>query len=367
MIPLAGTTAGPPGRDHGRAAWPGPRPGRLAGTTAGPPGRDHGRAAWPGPRVTAPARTGAATWAALTVVYLVWGSTYLAIRVLVRTTPPLLAMGVRFTTAGLLLAAFLAARHGPGVMRVPWRRALPAAVVGVLLLGGGNGGIAVAEQVLPSGLAALLVSAVPLWLVCMRLLARDRPPRSTIAGTLLGLAGIAILALPGSNPAGTPIWGVLVIIGATISWSTGSFISPRLPLPPSPFVATVCEMLAAGLALLGAGALAGEFGLLRLAAMPAEAWAALAYLVLFGSLLAFSAYVWLLGNAPLSLTATYAYVNPVVAVLLGALILGEQVTWPILLGGAVVVAGVGLVVSAERLRGGGPPAWRPAAPEPASP
>ncbi len=136
--------------------------------------------------MTGPARTGAATWAALIVVYLVWGSTYLAIRVLVRTAPPLLAMGVRFTTAGLLLAAFLVARHGMGVLRVPWRQVLPAALVGILLLGGGNGGVAVAEQVVPSGLAALLVSAVPLWLVCMRLLARDRPPRSTIAGTVLG-------------------------------------------------------------------------------------------------------------------------------------------------------------------------------------
>jgi len=298
-----------------------------------------------------PARAGAATWAALLVVYLVWGSTYLAIRVLVRSAPPLLAMGVRFTAAGLLLAAFLAARHGPGVLRVPWRRALPAAAVGILLLGAGNGGVAVAEQVVPSGLAALLVSAVPLWLVCLRLLARDRPPRTTIAGTALGFAGIAILALPGSHPAGTRIWGVLVIIGATICWSTGSFITPRLPLPPNPFVATVCEMLAAGLALVVAGGVAGEFGRMRLSTMPVQAWVALVYLVLFGSLLAFSAYVWLLANAPLSLTATYAYVNPVVAVVLGALILGEQVTWPILLGGAVVVAGVSLVVSAERPRG----------------
>jgi drug/metabolite transporter (DMT)-like permease len=316
-------------------------------------------AQWPVPPVTAPARGGAATWAALTVVYLVWGSTYLAIRVLVRTAPPLLAMGVRFTAAGLLLAAFLAIRHGPGVLRVPWRRALPAAMVGVLLLGAANGGVAVAEQVLPSGLAALLVAEVPLWLVSLRLLARDRPPRTTIVGTALGFAGIAILALPGSHPAGTPIWGVLVIIGATICWASGSFVSPRLPMPANPFVATVCEMLAAGLVLVAVGAVAGEFGEVQLSAMPAEAWVALAYLVLFGSLLAFSAYVWLLSNAPLSLTATYAYVNPVVAVLLGALILGEQVTWPILLGGAVVVAGVGLVVSAERPRAARPAARRP--------
>ncbi|HEY6279654.1 MAG TPA: EamA family transporter [Streptosporangiaceae bacterium] len=300
--------------------------------------------------MTAPARTSAATWAALIVVYLVWGSTYLAIRVLVRTAPPLLAMGVRFTAAGLLLMGFLMLRHGPGVLRLPRRQALSAAMIGVLLLGAGNGGVAFAEQVIPSGLAALLVAEVPLWLVCLRLLARDTPRRTTMVGTALGFAGIAILALPGSHPAGTPVWGVLVIIGATICWSSGSFASPRLPMPSNPFVATVYEMLASGVVLIAAGAVSGEFGRVRLSAMPPHAWIALVYLVLFGSLLAFSAYVWLLGNAPLSLTATYAYVNPVVAVLLGALILGEQVTWPILIGGAVVVVGVSLVASAERPR-----------------
>src|SRR5690349_2806420 len=142
-----------------------------------------------------------ATWAALIVVYVVWGSTYLGIRVLVGFVPPLLAMGVRFLCAGILLAAFLAIRHGPGVLRVPPRRLLSAGVIGVLLLTCGNGGVAVAEQTVPSGLAALLVAEVPLWLVCLRLLARDSPRRATIAGTALGFAGIAILALPGGHRA----------------------------------------------------------------------------------------------------------------------------------------------------------------------
>jgi drug/metabolite transporter (DMT)-like permease len=283
-------------------------------------------------------------------VYLVWGSTYLGIRVLVGYAPPLLAMGVRFLCAGVLLAAFLAIRYGPGILRVPPRRALSAGVVGVLLLTGGNGGVAFAEQTVPSGLAALLVAAVPLWLVCLRLLARDTPRRATVVGTALGFVGIAILALPGSHPAGTKLWGVLVILGATICWSSGSFASPRLPMPSHPFVATTYEMLTAGIMLMALGAATGEFGKVHLAAIPPHAWLALAYLIVFGSIVAFSAYVWLLGNAPLSLTATYAYVNPVVAVVLGTLILGEQVTWPILIGGAVVVAGVGLVVSVERPR-----------------
>ena len=314
-----------------------------------------------------------ATWAALIVVYLVWGSTYLGIRVLVGFVPPLIAMGVRFLCAGMLLAAFLAVRHGPGILRVPPRRLLSAGVVGVLLLTCGNGGVAVAEQTVPSGLAALLVAEVPLWLVCLRLLARDTPRRATIAGTALGFVGIAILALPGSHPAGTALWGIVMIIGGTICWSSGTFATPRVPMPANPFVAATYEMVTAGVVLLAAGAAFGEFGRVHLSAVPPRAWLALAYLIVFGSLVAFSAYVWLLGNAQLSLIATYAYVNPVVAVILGALILGEQVTRPILIGGAVAVAGVGLVVSVERPRRrpaqppdqAGPPS--PAMPRPAGP
>lgn len=289
-----------------------------------------------------------AIWSALSIVYLVWGSTYLAIRVLDRSAPPLLAMGARFTVAGVLLAGFLALRHGPGILRVAPRRAASAALVGVLLLAGGNGAVAVAERVIPSGLAALLVAAVPLWLVCLRLVTGDRPRQLTITGTVLGFAGIALLTLPGGHHGGTAWWGVLTILGGSVSWATGSFASQRLPVPPQPFVATAYEMLAGGLTMLAVGAARGEGAGLRLAAIPASGWAALGYLIAFGSLLGFSAYVWLLGHAPLSLMATYAYVNPVVAVVLGALILNEQVTWPLLAGGAIVVAGVGLVVSAER-------------------
>ena len=141
-----------------------------------------------------------------------------------------------------------------------------------------------------------------------------------------------------------------MIIGATICWSSGTFATPRVPIPANPFVAAAYEMVTAGVVLLAAGAAFGEFGRVHLTAVPPHAWLALAYLIVFGSLVAFSAYVWLLGNAPLSLIATYAYGRPVVAVILGALILGEQVTRPILIGGAVVVAGVGLVVSVERPR-----------------
>lgn len=293
-----------------------------------------------------------ATWSALVIVYIVWGSTYLAIRVLVGFVPPLLAMGARFVIAGTLMGAFLAVRHGPRVLLLPPRRAASAGLVGVLLLTCGNGAVAVAEQTVPSGLAALLVAAVPLWFVCLRLATRDTPRGATTAGTVLGFLGIALLALPGSHPAGTALWGVLVILGGTLCWATGSFVSQRLPMPSHPFVTSLYEMLAAGAVLLVAGVATGEPGQLHLATVPVRGWVALGYLVVFGSLVAFTAYAFLLGRAPLSLTGTYAYVNPVVAVMLGALILGEPLTWPVLIGGAIVVMGVGLVVSAERLAGG---------------
>ncbi|HEY5990064.1 MAG TPA: EamA family transporter, partial [Streptosporangiaceae bacterium] len=287
-----------------------------------------------------------ATWSALVTVYIVWGSTYLAIRVVVGLVPPLLAMGTRFVVAGTLMGAFLAVRHGPRALLPPPRRAASAGLVGVLLLTGGNGAVAVAEQTVPSGLTALLVAAVPLWFVCLRLLTSDTPRRATTAGTVVGFFGIALLALPGSHPAGTAVWGVLVILGGTLCWATGSFVSQRLPMPAHPFVASLYEMLTAGAVLLVAGVAAGELGQLHLAAVPVRGWVALGYLVVFGSLVAFTAYAFLLGRAPLSLTGTYAYVNPVVAVMLGALLLGEPLTWPILIGGAIVVMGVGLVVSA---------------------
>ncbi len=291
-----------------------------------------------------------AVWGALFVVYVVWGSTYLAIRVVVETAPPLLSMGLRFVAAGALVAGVFALRRGFRSLAVTRRELAAAGLVGALLLLGGNGLVAIAEQTVPSGLAALLVSATPLWLVCLRVVMRDRPGAMTWVGTAVGFGGIALLTLPGSQSGDVELWGVLVVIAATVSWALGSFFSSRLPLPENPFVATIWEMLLGGLALLVAGVGAGEVGGLDLGAVAPEAWFALAYLVTFGSIAAFSAYVWLLGNAPISLVATYAYVNPVVAVVLGALILDERITVPILVGGAIVVAGVALVVSTERPR-----------------
>ena len=310
------------------------------------------------------APTAVAVWTALITVYLVWGSTYLAIRVVVDTAPPLLAMGARFLAAGLLLAAFLLLRRGRSALRVTRRQLGGAALVGLLLLLCGNGGVAVAEQTVPSGIAALLVAATPLWLVVLRRLARDRVAGLTLVGTLVGFVGIAVLVLPGglTSPDGSPVraWGLVVVVVAAACWALGSFLSSRIPMPGDAFVATTWEMLAGGVGLLLSGSVSGELADLDLGAVSGAAWAWLAYLVLVGSLVAFSAYVWLLAHAPISLTATYAYVNPVVAVLLGALVLGEPITAAVVTGGAVVVLGVGLVVTSERPgRRGTPPEPQP--------
>jgi len=313
------------------------------------------------PKPPAPAAQPATIWLALITVYLVWGSTYLAIRVIVDSgAPPLLSMGARFVVAGLLLGLVLVLRSGIGVLMVGWRAIGSAGLVGVLLLLGGNGAVAVAEQTVPSGLAALMVAATPLWLVCLRLAAGDRPRRLSLAGTALGFLGIAVLARPGGQDGDVETWGLLLLVFATVSWAVGSFYSSRLPMPGNAFVATMWEMTLGGSLMLLVGALRGELDGFAVGEITGQAWLALGYLVVFGSLLAFTAYVWLLGRAPISLTATYAYVNPVVAVILGALILSEPVTIPILVGGAVVVLGVGLVVSIERPRRAAPPLLEPA-------
>jgi drug/metabolite transporter (DMT)-like permease len=298
-------------------------------------------------------------WAALIVVYIVWGSTYLGIGIVIETIPPLLGGAMRFIAAAVLLGIALSIRYGPGVLRVSPRRLGSAALVGLLLLTFGNGMVSIAEQHISTGMAALLVSSVPLWLVIFRAASGDRPPVKTVVGVVIGFTGVALLSLLRDGGSGNVI-GVVVILLAALSWSIGSFFSSRLPMPGNTFVASVYEMAAGGLALVVLSLSRGET--LDVGQVSTRSWLALAYLITFGSLLAFTSYVWLLDNAPISLVGTYAYVNPAVAVLLGAIVLSEQVSWPIIAGGAVIIAGVGMVVSTERR------AKRPApvaAPEPA--
>ena len=287
-----------------------------------------------------------AVLAALGTVYVVWGSTYLAIKYTVTSLPPFLAMGTRFLLAGAVLLVAVLALRGRAAFRITRSQLATAAVCGLFLLVGGNGLVAVAEQDVDSGLAALLIAGTPLWVVLLRALLRDRPSAATVGGLLLGLVGVAILLLPGLSGT-TELLPLLLVCLSAFLWACGTVLSTRRPMPADPFVATVVEMAAGGAAMVLLGSLGGEWGRLDIAASTPSSWIAYGYLVLIGSVVAFSAYVWLLARAPLSLVTTYAYVNPAVAVGLGALFLSEPLTVPVLVGGAVITAAVALVITSE--------------------
>lgn len=311
--------------------------------------------------VSAPrATTGspAAVWTSMAIVYVVWGSTYLAIALVIDTMPPLVALGTRFLAASAVLALFVAVRRGRATLRVSRAELASSVLIGTLLLGVGMGVLAYAERYVPTGVAALIVAVVPLWIVLLRAATGDRPPWVTWVGVAVGLVGIALLVLPGSHDdSGSAasgermLWSVLML-GSTFCWALGTFLQPRIPTPRDPLVLTTYEMLTGAVVLTGVGLLRGEH-VSDLAHASAASWWGWLYLVTFGSLLAFTAFVWVAGHAPVSLVATYAYVNPVVAVLLGWLFRGESLTLGLLVGAAVVVVGVALVVSAERLAGKG--------------
>lgn len=289
-------------------------------------------------------------WLALGAVYLIWGSTYLAIRVMVETVPPMLGAGVRFVLAGVVMLVVLAARGGLRRVRLDPRGLAAVALIGTLLAAGGNGLVTVGEMHVPSGLAALLVASVPLWIVLFRSAGGDRVAGRTLAGVGVGFAGVALLLLPGNRPAGVPLGPVLLIVLAAVSWGLGSVFAQRLRMPPDPLVSTGWQMLAGGIVLLVAGLIAGEAGGVRVGAFSADSVLALAYLVTIGSIIGYSAYAWLLQNVPISQAATYAYVNPMVAVGLGWAILDEQVPSTMLLATAVIVASVAVIVRRETRR-----------------
>jgi drug/metabolite transporter (DMT)-like permease len=286
---------------------------------------------------------------ALVTVYLVWGSTYLAIRYTVADLPPLLAMGVRFLLAGALIAVAVRMSGGRSAFRMTRPQLVTAALCGLFLLVGGNGLVAIAEQDVDSGLAALLIAATPLWVVVLRALLRDRPSAATLLGLLLGMAGVVVLLLPGIGGA-APLGPLLLVCLSSLLWSCGTVLATRRPMPADPFVSTVVEMAAGGAAMVVLGSIGGEWSRLDLGAVRPSSWIAFAYLVVVGSLAGYSAYVWLLARAPLSLATTYAYVNPAVAVALGALFLDEPLTPSVLIGGAVIIVAVAVVISAESRR-----------------
>ena len=287
-----------------------------------------------------------AAWICLLIVYVVWGSTYLAIRVGVETMPPLLMAAARSLVAGLIMfpLGLRRRRSAPLASRWPsraqWRW---CATAGVLLLVG-QGVVGVAERTIPSGLAALLVATVPLWLLGLDAgLNHARLGLAPLAGLLLGLVGVALLSSLGGGSGPVSIAGVLTVVGAAGLWALGTMTARRGTFPASPVLATGMELLAGGAALLVLAAATGEFGSVHLSHVSARSWIALGYLIVIGSIVAFSAYGIAIRTLPTATVATYAYVNPVIAVLLGALILGEQLT-PAMIGGGILVVGAVVLV-----------------------
>ncbi len=286
----------------------------------------------------------AKTWIALSVVYVVWGSTYLGIELVGETMPPTFGAGVRFTIAGSLMAGFIAWRKGFGRMRVTRSELASAALVG-LLLPGANSLLFITEQQVPIGLASLIIASIPLWVLLMRFAVGEKPDTLSTLGLLVGFAGIAILVRPGGGSGS--LGYLLLTVLAAVLWAIGSFISPRLRLPRDAFVATAYQMLIGGVVLLVIGAAVASPHELNPATYSARSWFGLVYLILFGSILGYSAYVWLLASAPIGLVSTYAYVNPVIAIALGVVVLGEDITWRIVAGAVLVLAAVALVIRRE--------------------
>lgn len=291
--------------------------------------------------------------AALGAVYILWGSTYLAIRFAVETLPPFLMAGVRFTVAGAILYGWRRAVGFPRPTAKQWRA---ATVVGALMLLGGNGGVVWAEQWIESGTTALIVASVPFWMVLLDWLrpGGQRPRPRIWAGILIGFAGVLLLmGGPGAAPEYTTAFIVLLL--ASIAWAAGSLYSRSAALP-APLLATGMQMLTGGLLLLAAGAATGEVAGLDPATFSTRSLLALLYLIVFGALIGYSAYVWLLRVTEPALASTYAYVNPVVAVILGWLLADERMSAGILLAAAVIVGGVVLITTARARPGGPPPA-----------
>ncbi len=275
-------------------------------------------------------------WTALITVYVIWGSTYLGIAIAGETIAPLFAASTRFITAGALMVGIVFLRRG--TLRVS-RRALASCIVIGALLPGANAVLFFAERDVPTGLASLIIATVPLWVVVLRLAARERLGRPALVGVGVGFAGVAVLAHPSG---GATTLGIALCLLSALMWSTGTVLSSWLTMPADPFAATAYEMLAGGLLMLPIAVFTVHgFSPSRASIL---GWL---YLVTFGSIVGYTAYVWLLANAPLSLVSTYAYVNPVVAILLGVLFRGEDLTWRLLIGAATVVAAVALVVRRE--------------------
>ena len=289
-------------------------------------------------------------WVPLIALWIIWGSTYLGIAVAGESMPPLLANALRFVVAAIILAAALAVFKGPRVLLVSVPEFAYSILMGCMLLGVGIGTLALAERFVPSGIAALLISIMPLWIVLLRVRSGDRPTLLTLIGVAVGLIGLGLMVLPGGTIPRTGTDGDVVLwscllLASSFCWAFFSWQSTSYPLPRNSLVTTLYELVGAGALLLGIGALRGER--IHFAEFTQASWNGWIWLVV-ASLIGYTAYSYLIANAPLSLVSTYAYVNPVIAVLLGALIIGEPITRDVVLGLTIVLGGVVLVTTGER-------------------
>jgi drug/metabolite transporter (DMT)-like permease len=292
----------------------------------------------------------ALVWTAILILYFAWGSTYLGIRIAVGSIPPFVMAAVRFSIAGAVLLGVVYVLRRGAVARPSLRELRDSFIVGAFLLGGGMGAVAWGEQTVPSGITALMIAMMPVWVAAFgRIFLRERLPLAASIGIATGLLGVAILVGPSLfvdrslDPA-----GVVALILSPISWAAGSlFAANRARLPADPFVTTGMQMLAGSTVLAAAALVSGEAASVHLETITTNSILALVYLTVIGSLVAFTSYAWVLRHAPLPLIATYAFVNPVVAVFLGWLILQEAITPRQVLAGAVIVVGVALIVAAR--------------------
>lgn len=293
--------------------------------------------------------------AAFAAVYLIWGSTYLAIRYAIETLPGFLMSGVRFAIAGLALYAFASWRGAARPTAAQWRAAIVAAL---FLFVGGNGGVVFAQHWIPSGLAALMVGTEPLWVVVLLAFwggGSERPTRRTLVALLVGFAGAAILARPqesiglvGGDSGAVPVVAVLAIVIAPLAWAVGSLYARDADMPENRSLGVAMQMIAGGVGLCLLGLFAGEASAVDLGAVSSRSVLAFFYLIVFGSIVAFSAYSWLLRNTKATLVATYAYVNPVIAVFLGWLLAGEPIGLQTMVASILIIGAVVLVGMEER-------------------
>jgi drug/metabolite transporter (DMT)-like permease len=294
--------------------------------------------------------------AGLATLYFVWGSTYIGIKIAVESMPAFVMASGRFLLAGLLLLGWCVFREGTVVLRISRVELRDSFVVGALLLGGGMGMVALAEQTIPSGITALLIALMPVWVAVLgRILFGERLPRIVVVGIVVGLVGVGILVAPTGGSLSLDAGGLAAVLISPICWASGSlYSSHRATLPRLPLVATAIQMLCGGVVLAVMALVSGEFSGFSVGAVTTASWLGFLYLVTIGSGIGYTTYVWLLRVAPLPKVATYAYINPVVAFVLSAIFLGEELSGRTILAAVVIVAAVALIVRARSRDGAEP-------------